>query len=65
MAYVLPARVALPRRYCLRYLGLEVKRCRASFYICSSMRSLWKPSPLPAKSPHPAVIADPQLKAGH
>ncbi len=56
-----PGVALLPRRYCSRYLKVEAKRCRAK--ACPQFDEIaLKPSP-PAGSPHPAVIADPQLKA--
>lgn len=58
---VLPARVALPRRYCLRYLKVEVKALSRKFRLQFDEIAL--ETVTSAGSPHPAVIADPQLKA--
>jgi hypothetical protein len=58
---VLPAAVDLPRRYCLRYLKVEVKAVSRNF-ACSSTRSRSMPSPQPQPCP-PAVTTDPQLEA--
>jgi hypothetical protein len=58
---VLPARVDLPRRYCLRYLKVEVKALSRKFRLQFDEIAL--ETVTSAGSPHPAVIADPQLKA--
>ncbi len=58
---VLPARVALPRRYCLRYLKVEVKALSRKFRLQFDEIAL--ETVTSAGSPHPAVIADLQLKA--
>lgn len=58
---VLPARVDLPRRYCLRYLKVEVKALSRKFRLQFDEIAL--ETVTSAGSLQPAVIADPQLKA--
>ncbi|MBO0195943.1 hypothetical protein J0672_24665, partial [Vibrio parahaemolyticus] len=55
---VLPARVALPRRHCLRYLQVGGKALSRKFRLQFDEIAL--ETVTSAGSPHPAVIADPQ-----
>jgi hypothetical protein len=58
---VLPARVDLPRRYCLRYLKVEIKALSRKFRLQFDEIAL--ETVTSAGSPQPAVIADSELKA--
>jgi diaminopimelate epimerase len=53
--------LTLPRRYCLRYLKVEVKALSRKFRLQFDEIAL--ETVTSAGSPQPAVIADPQLKA--